>query len=70
DPECSVDLGANCPTQLQEPYDPTGFPTSAIVPVLQASRPTRTMTQIVVLENTTASKPVRLERPVLFLFQI
>ncbi|KAF8262207.1 Osmotin thaumatin-like protein [Lactarius quietus] len=26
DPECSVDLGANCPTQLQEPYDPTGFP--------------------------------------------
>ncbi|KAF8259027.1 thaumatin [Lactarius quietus] len=26
-PECSVDLGANCPIQLQEPYQPTGFHT-------------------------------------------
>ncbi|KAF8268200.1 thaumatin [Lactarius quietus] len=26
-PECNVDLGANCPIQLQEAYQPTGFPT-------------------------------------------
>ncbi|KAF8257562.1 Osmotin thaumatin-like protein [Lactarius quietus] len=25
--DCSVDLGANCPIQLQESYQPTGFPT-------------------------------------------
>ncbi|KAF8265799.1 Osmotin thaumatin-like protein [Lactarius quietus] len=25
--ECSVDLGVNCPIQLQEPYQPAGFPT-------------------------------------------
>ncbi|KAF8268193.1 thaumatin [Lactarius quietus] len=25
-PECNVDLGANCPIQLQEAYQPTGFP--------------------------------------------
>ncbi|KAF8263065.1 thaumatin-like protein [Lactarius quietus] len=24
-PECSVDLGANCPIQLQEPYKPSGY---------------------------------------------
>jgi len=24
-PECSVDLGAKCPTPLQEPFDPPGF---------------------------------------------
>ncbi|KAF8258824.1 Osmotin thaumatin-like protein [Lactarius quietus] len=24
--ECSADLGANCPLPLQEPYNPTGFP--------------------------------------------
>ncbi|KAF8265826.1 Osmotin thaumatin-like protein [Lactarius quietus] len=26
-PQCSVDLGANCPTPLQEPYKPAGFST-------------------------------------------
>ncbi|KAF8265823.1 thaumatin, partial [Lactarius quietus] len=26
-PQCSVDLGTNCPIPLQEPYKPAGFPT-------------------------------------------